>query len=101
MRALLSTIGSRGDVQPMVALALQLRTLGHEGRICAPPDFRSWIEGFTPGYMQRAMARMPKQGDRAPWVNPQVYKAEKNDLLRAPLDDGVLQFTRARTAVTT
>ena len=46
MRALLSTIGSRGDVQPMVALALQLRTLGHEARICAPPDFRSWIEGF-------------------------------------------------------
>ena len=62
---------------------------------------RPWITGFTPGYMQRAMARMPKQGDRAPWVNPQVYKAEKNDLLRAPLDDGVLQFTRARTAVTT
>ncbi len=60
---------------------------------------RPWIDGFTPGYMQRAMARMPKQGDRAPWLNPQVYKAEKNDLLKAPLDDGVLQFTRARTSV--
>ena len=61
---------------------------------------RSWIEGFTPGYMQRAMARMPKQGDRAPWVNPQVYKAEKHDLLKAPLDDGVLQFTRTNQRIT-
>ena len=43
MRVLLSTIGSRGDVQPMVALALQLIELGQEVRICAPPDFREWI----------------------------------------------------------
>ncbi|MDB4893666.1 MAG: hypothetical protein JWL61_5521 [Gemmatimonadetes bacterium] len=46
MRALLSTIGSRGDVQPMAALALQLKALGQEARICAPPDFRAWIEGL-------------------------------------------------------
>jgi vancomycin aglycone glucosyltransferase len=44
MRVLLSTIGSRGDVQPMVALALQLRELGQEVRVCAPPDFRDWID---------------------------------------------------------
>src|ERR1700720_2868167 len=43
MRVLLSTIGSRGDVQPMVALALQLREHGQEVRICAPPDFSEWI----------------------------------------------------------
>jgi vancomycin aglycone glucosyltransferase len=52
MRVLLSTIGSRGDVQPLVALALQLRALGQEVRVCAPPDFRDQIEGlgipFTP-----------------------------------------------------
>lgn len=46
MRALLSTIGSRGDVQPLVAVALQLRTLGHDARLCVPPDFRNWIEGL-------------------------------------------------------
>jgi vancomycin aglycone glucosyltransferase len=44
MRVLLSTIGSRGDVQPLVALAAQLRTVGHDARLCAPPDFREWIE---------------------------------------------------------
>src|ERR1700704_2972890 len=46
MRVLLSTIGSRGDVQPMVALALQLRALGQEVRLCAPPDFHDLIDGF-------------------------------------------------------
>jgi UDP:flavonoid glycosyltransferase YjiC (YdhE family) len=31
MRVLLSTYGSRGDVEPMAGLAVQLRTLGAEG----------------------------------------------------------------------
>jgi vancomycin aglycone glucosyltransferase len=44
MRVLLSTIGSRGDVQPLVALALHLKALDHEVRIGVPPDFREWIE---------------------------------------------------------
>ena len=46
MRVLLSTIGSRGDVQPLVALAFQLRALGQEVRLCVPPDFREWIESL-------------------------------------------------------
>jgi vancomycin aglycone glucosyltransferase len=46
MRFLLSTIGSRGDVQPLVALASQLRALGQEVRLCVPPDFRDWIDGL-------------------------------------------------------
>jgi vancomycin aglycone glucosyltransferase len=44
MRVLLSTIGSRGDVQPLVALALELRELGQDVRLCAPPDFRVWMD---------------------------------------------------------
>ena len=46
MRVLLSTIGSRGDVQPLVALASQLRALGQEVRLCVPPDFRDWIDSL-------------------------------------------------------
>src|SRR5262249_13160184 len=34
----------RGDVQPLVAFALELRALGHDVRMCVPPDFRAWIE---------------------------------------------------------
>ncbi|XGW00728.1 MAG: glycosyltransferase (plasmid) [Leptolyngbya sp. BL-A-14] len=46
MRILLSTIGSRGDVQPLVALALALQALDLEVHLCVPPDFRDWIESL-------------------------------------------------------
>ncbi|MCE4225651.1 glycosyltransferase family 1 protein [Methylobacterium sp. C25] len=38
MRVLLSTYGSRGDVEPIAGLAAALRKLGAEVRVCAPPD---------------------------------------------------------------
>ncbi|RZL84457.1 MAG: glycosyltransferase [Rhodococcus sp. (in: high G+C Gram-positive bacteria)] len=38
MRVLLSTYGSRGDVEPLVGLAVALRELGAEVQVCAPPD---------------------------------------------------------------
>ena len=39
MRVLLSSWGSRGDVEPLMGFALRLRELGAEVRVCAPPDF--------------------------------------------------------------
>ena len=39
MRVLLTTWGSRGDVEPIAGLAVQLRAFGAEVRVCAPPDF--------------------------------------------------------------
>jgi vancomycin aglycone glucosyltransferase len=44
MRVLLSTYGGRGDVEPLVALAVRLRELGTEVQVCAPPD---WVERLT------------------------------------------------------
>ncbi|WP_433260490.1 glycosyltransferase [Actinosynnema sp. CS-041913] len=38
MRVLLTTWGSRGDVEPLVGLAVALRELGAEALVCAPPD---------------------------------------------------------------
>jgi vancomycin aglycone glucosyltransferase len=38
MRILLSTYGSRGDVEPIAALAVALRALGAEVIVSAPPD---------------------------------------------------------------
>src|SRR5579864_9149130 len=38
MRVLLSTYGSRGDVEPLAGLAAGLRALGAGVRVCAPPD---------------------------------------------------------------
>jgi hypothetical protein len=37
MRVVLSTYGSRGDVEPMVGLAVQSRAVAEMG-VCAPPD---------------------------------------------------------------
>ena len=39
MRVLLSTYGSRGDVEPMLGLAVRLRALGAQVQVCAPPNF--------------------------------------------------------------
>jgi len=43
MRVLLSTWGSRGDVEPLIAFAVQLRALGADVRMCAPPDFAEHV----------------------------------------------------------
>jgi vancomycin aglycone glucosyltransferase len=39
MRLLLSVVGTRGDVQPIFALALRARDHGHDVRLCLPPNF--------------------------------------------------------------
>ena len=38
MRVVLTAWGSRGDVEPLVALAVALRQFGAEAVVCAPPD---------------------------------------------------------------
>ena len=44
MRALLAAVGTRGDVQPALALALELRTRGHAVRLCLSPNFVDWAK---------------------------------------------------------
>lgn len=48
---------------------------------------------FAPGYIRRGIGRLPKQGDREPWLNLQNYYQEKDTLPVASFDDGVLQFS--------
>lgn len=42
----LLTIGSRGDVQPYIALALGLMKDGHQVAIVTHDDFKEWVEGY-------------------------------------------------------
>ncbi len=49
MKILLSSIGSRGDVQPLLALAIELQALGHRATLCVAPNFREWIESYGVG----------------------------------------------------
>jgi monooxygenase len=53
---------------------------------------RPWIDGFSAGYVQRVLHRLPKQGDREPWINPQNYSRDKQMLRRGAIEDGVLSF---------
>ena len=78
MRVLLSTIGSRGDVQPLVALALQLRALGQDVRLCVPPDFGEWIAGLG---FEAGRATCDRRDRRA------VGRRRFNDSFRAALDE--------------
>lgn len=40
------TIGSRGDVQPFIALCLGLMKDGHKCKIATHPEFQEWVEGY-------------------------------------------------------
>lgn len=44
MRVVLATFGSRGDVQPMLALSLALKKAGHDILLAAPPEKAGWAE---------------------------------------------------------
>ncbi|XXT97401.1 glycosyltransferase [Sorangium sp. So ce834] len=46
MRVLLTGVGTRGDVQPVVALAAEMRRRGHDVRLCIPPNFIDWVAGM-------------------------------------------------------
>ncbi|KAJ1033093.1 hypothetical protein NDA16_000371 [Ustilago loliicola] len=45
MRIYCLTIGSRGDVQPYIALCKALKEYGHTPVIVSHPEYRGWVEG--------------------------------------------------------
>jgi hypothetical protein len=44
--------------------------------------------------MNRVMPLLPRQGDRAPWLNTQDYRKDVKLLGKAPVDDGVMEFSK-------
>jgi UDP:flavonoid glycosyltransferase YjiC (YdhE family) len=42
MKIVLATFGSRGDVQPMLALSLSLKSAGHDVLLAGPPEKAAW-----------------------------------------------------------
>src|SRR5262249_46075203 len=64
MRTLLAAVGTRGDVQPALALALELRKLGHAVRLCVSPNFVGWagslgLEAVAMGVELRLPSQRP------------------------------------------
>jgi vancomycin aglycone glucosyltransferase len=62
MKVLLSSIGTRGDVQPILALACELRAIGHEPRLCVAPNFKEWVESH-------GLACIPIGPDLKQWMS--------------------------------
>ena len=50
MRVSIHTYGTRGDVQPYVALALGLKEAGHEPLIAGPEQFAAFVRGHGVGF---------------------------------------------------
>jgi len=50
---------------------------------------------FSSGYIQRGKHIMPKSANVLPWRLNQDYRKDREDLKTAPIDDGLLQFSRA------
>jgi len=82
MRAVLTSIGSTGDIQPFLALAHQLRCQGHDPILALPPNFKPRVEQL--GY------QFVKIG---PALNPAAMRGVVTTMLTMPdLRDQVKHF---------
>ena len=83
MRVLLTAWGSRGDVEPLAGLAVALRGLGADARVCAPPD-----KEFTELLERAGVPLVP--------LGPTVYSVVANPKPRTAHD--AFQLARALVA---
>jgi sterol 3beta-glucosyltransferase len=51
MKILITTFGTRGDIQPFVALSIGLKHAGHEVAICTSEGYKSFVEEYQLGYV--------------------------------------------------
>jgi len=70
----------------------------HGYRQCMPHNIDPSIEelpwlSFSSGYVQRAIAKMPKQGSKRPWRLYQNYALDIVSLRFGKVDDGVMQYS--------
>ena len=65
-----------------------------------PEERRPWIdpENFNPGYITRALARLPQQGKAEPWIMTQDYFTDRETLPKADFNDGTLEFEQTQVS---
>jgi monooxygenase len=69
----------------------------HAFRQCMPNNLDPSIEAlpaldFSSGYVQRSIAKLPKQGSKRPWRLYQNYALDIVSLRYGKVDDGVMQY---------
>ncbi|MFN7985088.1 MAG: glycosyltransferase [Vicinamibacterales bacterium] len=91
MRVLLVAVGTRGDVQPALALALALKRRGHGVRLCVSPNFVEWarsleLDAVPMGVEMRAPA--PRSGSAPALMPEQIRKLRESmpDLITDQFD---------------
>jgi sterol 3beta-glucosyltransferase len=64
------TAGSRGDVQPYLALSVGLLRAGHQVRLATHDDYRAWIEsyGVEHHHLEGDPKAMVEQGQLQEWL---------------------------------
>jgi monooxygenase len=70
----------------------------HGFRQCVPHNLDPSIEAlpaldFSSGYVQRSIAKLPKQGSKRPWRLYQNYALDIVSLRYGKVDDGVMQYS--------
>lgn len=93
MRVLLSTYGSRGDVEPLVGLAVELQALGVEAVVSAPPD-REFAELLARAGVPLAPAFMPIRQ----WISERAKPSSTADFDRLASDMMAAQFAAISAA---
>ncbi|UQA60540.1 glycosyltransferase [Polyangium aurulentum] len=89
MRVLLTGVGTRGDVQPVVALAAEMRRRGHDVKLCVPPNFIDWVSGMGFTATPIGIAMRPPSGAAAAQASiptPEQIRALVEYLVRDQFD---------------
>lgn len=71
MRVLLSTFGSRGDAEPLAALAAALQAQGAQARVCTAPD-------FAPRFAQAGVELFPVGPTVRDWIRDVMADPKPN-----------------------
>jgi vancomycin aglycone glucosyltransferase len=93
MRVLLTTFGSRGDVQPVLALAVALRAFGADARVCAPPD-----EEFAKLFAAAGVPLLPAFTSVREWVAEMLPKRATLSLPKIAAQVMTAQYEAITTA---
>ncbi|MET9030420.1 glycosyltransferase [Nocardia sp. NPDC004168] len=88
MRVLLTASGSRGDIEPMLGLALWLREFGAQAGVCAPPDIASRCADLGVPLVPLGPSKSGSRGGRP----------SRAELLRYVNDWPAMQFDTISTA---